>query len=180
MNKTSTRILIITLIILLLGVLIVLINENNKDQPFKDIVLPESSLVLNKTEYLYYDTIIKVGLNEIGLKDINLGVYPLSLQSKSNFISNGEVLKAHLREQSGLYYLFIENTNKNESISIISHELIHIEQYHTKKLIYGNGLLLWDQKPYDLLQIQYSDRPWEVEAFKKGRVLEEKLKNILF
>ena len=70
--------------------------------------------------------------------------------------------------------------SREESITIISHELIHLKQYFTKELVYSNGVIYWDKKEFVLNDIGYGDRPWETDAFKKEIQLSNKIKSVLY
>ena len=76
--------------------------------------------------------------------------------------------------------LFIDDVNREESITIISHELIHLKQYLTKELVYSNGIVYWYKKELTLNDIGYGDRPWETDAFKKEPELSNKIKSAIY
>lgn len=172
---------------LLLGVLIALIIvlmvylSTKEEKPFNQIQLDtQTNFVSNNTEFQYYDTIVYVGLKELGLEGIDITIAPLSETARQNFQNNGGDLYAHLRESGGKYYLFILPSSKSQSITIISHELIHLTQYHSKKLTYENGIVNWEGRPYTLEEISYNLRPWEDEAFQMEGELSNKISKILY
>lgn len=178
MKKNKSLIIIISVIILILIFLIFVGTKNEKS--FNQIQLYTSkNLITNTTQFEYYDTIIHVGLEKLGYEGIDMMVFPLSETAIQNFSSLGD-LNAHIREKDGKYYLFILPSSRQQSILTISHELIHLTQYHTKKLIFSNGIVIWDGKQYILDQINYNVRPWEEEAFSKERELSDKISKILY
>lgn len=179
MNKRNLIILLGVLVLLSVLILIYIIREEQK--PFNQIILDtEKNSVTNTTEYDYYDTIIHVGLQELGYEGIEISVYPLSETARQNFQNSGGDLHAHLREKDGKYYLFILPSSKSQAITIISHELIHLTQYHTKKLTYENGIVNWEGKEYGVEEISYSIRPWEEEAFQLEGALTNQITKILY
>ena len=77
-------------------------------------------------------------------------------------------------------FLIELNSNQSESemISTVAHELVHVQQTVSKRLVYKfdkdvNKLLVsWEGKELgEVSQIPYSERPWEVEAFSKEGIL---------
>ena len=72
---------------------------------------------------------------------------------------------------------------RDEAIKVLSHEMIHLKQYYTKKLIlekdrvYWNGDVLYES---EINNLRYEDRPWESEAFAGQRGLENKIREVLY
>jgi hypothetical protein len=60
------------------------------------------------------------------------------------------------------------------------HELVHVEQYYTDKLIIGDYKIFWAGKLYDqvrdVFSSAYSKQPWEEEANRKAKKLYKFLK----
>ena len=70
------------------------------------------------------------------------------------------------------------NQSTSEMISTLAHELVHVEQTVSNRLVYKfdkdvNKLLVnWEGKNLgESSQIPYKERPWEVEAFSKEGIL---------
>jgi hypothetical protein len=176
------KIIISFIVIILIGLIILLIIKSSKTQPekyFSPVNFNSVNYVNNNTNKNYYDTIIKVGLEKLNLRDVSVLITPLSPSIKSSLGDNYE-LKAHLRENGDEYVLFIDDVSREESITIISHELIHLKQYLTKELVYSNGIVYWQKKEFVLNDIGYGDRPWETDAFKKEPELSNKIKSTLY
>lgn len=162
--------------LLIIVILIISRFDGKEDKPFNKITLSENNLVLST--HGTCDTILSVGLDVVNLKGLVVNILPLSESVKSNF--DGD-LKAHIRLHEGIYYLFIDHDNpKEELIKIVSHEIVHIQQYHTQRLIYERGIVLWEGSEYDLNTTSYDNRPWESEAFSKQNEIYEKIYNILY
>lgn len=69
----------------------------------------------------------------------------------------------------------------NSFFETLLHELVHIEQYYTKKLyIDGDNNSIWKGKQYstvdDVFSNDYLKQPWEAEANKKANKIIKKLK----
>ena len=70
------------------------------------------------------------------------------------------------------------NQSTSEMITTLAHELVHVEQTVSNRLVYKfdkdvNKLLVnWEGKNLgESSQIPYTERPWEVEAFSKEQIL---------
>ena len=77
-------------------------------------------------------------------------------------------------------FLIELNSNQCESemISTVAHELVHVQQSVSKRLVYkfwsddNKVHVYWEGKELgEASQIPYRERPWEVEAFSKQDVL---------
>lgn len=177
--KNYQKIMFIGVIAVLIGTLIYFIL-NQKEPTFREVDIKYNrNIVFNQTDKSYYDTILYLGLQELGIEGAVVSIRELSEGAKENFREQGGDLTAHLRELNGDYYLFISDIDKSDAIKVISHELIHLKQYHTKELSYQNNVVIWKGKPYNLSEITYDDRPWESDAFTRQTELSNKITNIL-
>lgn len=53
-------------------------------------------------------------------------------------------------------------------IETLAHELVHVWQYATKKMVDGCGsIVYWQGVAIDEATTPYADLPWEIEAFEK-------------
>ena len=79
------------------------------------------------------------------------------------------------------YMMFVKPTlGRLKAIEVICHELIHLQQYHTMKLVKAGPTLKWkDEIIFDISIIPYLEREWEIEAFVEGEKLERKVKKVL-
>lgn len=170
-------ILIVTSIILIITLVFLVFKTKNDEPYFNQVNLSQYNIIGNSTPLTYYDTILSVGLSEVGISGIIITIYPLSDAAKDN--SQISELKAHVRYANGVFYLFIDELNKQEAIRVISHEVIHIEQYLSKRLVYEDGRVFWEGEEYQLNNVEYEVRPWENDAFMKDGPLSSKVSNIL-
>jgi hypothetical protein len=67
-----------------------------------------------------------------------------------------------------------------ESIQTLSHELIHLKQYNDHKLVITEEVVYWNDEIVNLDEINYGQRPWEIEAFSKQNKLTQEIKKELF
>jgi hypothetical protein len=153
-----------------------------QEQTFKQFDIETTNMVANRTEDNYLDSVVYVGLNELGMDSIAVTIRPITDEVKQQFDSEG-TLKAHILGRGRQYIIFLDDMGRDESIKVLSHELIHLRQYVTQKLILHKNEVIWDGKVisgYEVSESKYNDRPWEIEAFAEQRQLESKIRNILY
>jgi hypothetical protein len=153
-----------------------------QEQTFKQFDIETTNMVSNRTEDNYLDSVVYVGLNELGMDSIAVTIRPITDEVKQQFDSEG-TLKAHILGRGRQYIIFLDDMGRDESIKVLSHELIHLRQYVTQKLILHKNEVIWDGKVisgYEVSESKYNDRPWEIEAFAEQRQLESKIRNILY
>ena len=151
-------------VVLLIIILFLIFRTNSGEKPFNQVHLSEDNSIYNEKFPTYYDTILSVAMNEVGLIGHNVILRELSEGAKSQF--DGE-LKAHIRYENNDFYLFTERMDKKESITVLSHEVIHMLQYTSGNLSYSNGNVTWMGEVLELNSKEYEQRPWETEAFQK-------------
>jgi len=171
-------------IILVFGVIIFLIlffvivgNTKGEDRPFKQIELSNKNAVNNFENPTYYDTIIQVGLDNMGIEGVIVNVMKLSDGARSQF--DGE-LKAHVRYVGEKFYIFIDDMDREEAITVISHEIIHMQQYLSGDLVYDGVNIIWLGQEISLDSKEYEDRPWERDAFRRENELSDNVSKILW
>jgi predicted metallopeptidase len=147
------------------------------DRPFNQVVLSEANSITNGALPTFYDTIISVGLDRAGIKDQNVIVNILSDGAKEQF--EGQ-LKAHIRTLNGSFYLFISDLDKEDAIRVICHEIVHIQQYISGDLVYQDGILIWKGQTVDLNRVEYQEREWEIDAFRKETEIVNSVEQVLW
>ncbi len=165
---------------LLIGLYFIIKSSQTKSvKQFKIVQLDTTNLIVNNMDEKYIDTIINVGLNKLGISGVIVLVNPLPPEVKAKFSSELE-LKAHIREHQGFYYIWIDKLSKDETIDVLSHELIHLLQYHTKRLVVNGNTPIWEGNVYELNNVPYHSRPWESEAFDNSNDLKYKILETLY
>lgn len=170
-------ILIVSIVLVVIGLLILLV-KNQQETHFKPVELSLNNTVINNGVPKYMDTVISISLDVANIKGINLVLDKLSDDAKNQF--SGGDLKAHMRYAYNYFYLFTDNHDRNESIEVFSHEVIHVQQYNSNDLIYDGVRVFWKGQEYNLSDIEYNDRPWEKEAFEKQGEISKQVKNLLY
>jgi hypothetical protein len=121
------------------------------------------------------DSVVSKGLEILNLKDVNVNVYYLEDINLKGDAANSDAL---LIGKDGMYDIYLKKgLTESELIEAVSHELIHLKQFETKRLIKkGAGIVIWEGSTLDYTEIDYSERGWEAEAFNQGRKLSKKIK----
>lgn len=175
--KNKWSILFVVFLLLLLTFAIFLSIKPEKT--FKIIELSNKNLVSNRGSRTYLDTIVQVGLDQMGIEGETVIVkeQPVARDLGDEFES-----EAYIIYQKGQSIIFITpRINRTSAIEIISHELIHLEQYRTERLqILKGGYVCWENDTIDVTTTPYDKRPWEDEAFNYGPLLEEDIKSVLY
>jgi hypothetical protein len=175
----------IILIILLLIVLFVVVYFLNKKEetPFKEIELPDTAnFINNRTDNKYIDTVLLLAANKLGIDGAIISVFPMSDDVRINFERDNNIsLKAFIVGSGFQYAIFTEDLSRAESITVFSHEMIHLKQYNSNRLVVlDNGVVQWEGQKLEVNSIPYNDRPWEREAFQNERKIANDLKKILY
>ena len=174
-NKWS----ILFVVFLLLLVALAIFLSIKPEKTFNVIELSNKNLVSNRGSKTYLDTIVQVGLDQMGIEGETVIVkeQPVARDLGDEFES-----EAYIIYQKGQSINFITpRINRMSAIEIISHELIHLEQYRKDRLqILKGGYVCWENDTIDITTTPYDKRPWEDEAFNYGPLLEEDIKLILY
>lgn len=174
----SKKIGISIITILIIGV--VVFFSTKKEQTFKVVNIPFNNVLIhNETNKPYIDTIVQLGLRKLEIDSCLIVVKNLQSQSSSD----DRDVYGKLIEHEGTYVLYLKDLNRIQSIEVISHELIHLKQYHEKRLIVKNDSIQWDSfknSTSTWMMINYNNRPWEIESFQKQDSLINYLTNILY
>lgn len=133
------------LILFLIATIIVIINDissSNQNFNHKLDLNPQGSVVWNATSVAYADTILYKGLEKLELDNIQITLVP----DQSNVLDR--ILKGHslsafiVKNFNSNYTMYIdEELSRYEMITVFAHELIHLEQKQSMKLIIsGDGV----------------------------------------
>jgi hypothetical protein len=174
MRKKNLKWVIIVLFIL---AIVIFFLSRIKENPFNQVELERNNVITNKTEIAYYDTILHIGLNELDIDSCFLIIKDFNGGSL-----NGELdLKAYILGNEYQYIVYMKKTSRKQSIKFLSHELIHLKQFHEGRLkSIDNSHMEWEGKIMNGMKIPYKKRPWEKEAFTKQHDLEKNIHKILY
>ena len=179
-NKPIKKIAIVVGIILLLLIGYFLLKPTSENY-FDVVDIPPTSIVTNYTQDKYMDTIVHIGLNILEIDTVFIQIQ--KLKPSQNMYDDIDLLAGIISDGKNQFVIFVkENDSRNENIDKISHELIHLRDYYTQKLILFDeyGAIYGDEEWEDLRVIEYRDRPWEISAFEEGPLLAKKIKEKLY
>lgn len=147
---------------------------------FKQVKLnTNNNQVYNSTGVNYMDSIVYVGLDQMHIDGVRVVIRPL-IKPKS---SEDMTFKAHIVATDYNYIIFTGSYPRAEALTVLTHELIHLHQYHTGRLVVKDNKITWQGDTSDMdtwLSVSYSNRPWEQEAFKEQGELRDKVKKVLY
>ena len=178
-NKKT--LIIIGGVILALTLLFFLFKSLNKETYFSRIRLSPSNIIFNQTSNSYMDTIVSVGLSELEIKDAVVVIRPITADILDMLKSKEPALdiKAFIIGREDNYIIYITDLNRTTAIEVLSHELIHLKQTETGRLLKGTKSVKWEGKEYSP-ELPYEDRPWEKDAFDMQGQLESKIYKVLY
>lgn len=167
-------------IILLIIVLIFLIWKIStyKEKLFNKFPFETYHHVINTTNVLYLDTIVHAGLQILKIDSVIVVIKPLI--NKEGILPGDLDVKGYIKGEGYTYIIFIDDFSKEESIKILSHELIHLKQYYNNELKIINNIPVWKGDTIKLDKYDYNQRPWEKEAFANEYDLGLKMNKILY
>lgn len=172
--------IVIGIIVLLLIGLVIYFLSNQKERTFKRVTLSHNNIITNKTSKSYLDTLVSEGLDVLGLKGEFVMIKDMNPSLRGALGQDNE-LRAYIIGERNQYIIYVDDLDREESLTILSHELIHLEQYSSGRLIrMEDTFIMFDGKVYNVNDISYQNRPWEIEAFKNETDLKIKLEELLF
>lgn len=177
MNRKN---IVIGLIVLIIVGFVIYLLSNQKQTYFKKITLSNNNIITNKTSKSYLDTLVSEGLDVLGLRGEFVMIKTMEPSLKGSLGTDTE-LRACIIGGDNQYIIYIDDLNREESLTILSHELIHLQQYSSGRLIkMEDHFVMFNDKVYNVDEIIYRDRPWEIEAFNKQNDLKIKLEKNLY
>lgn len=176
-NKILNRILLILLIILVVFIVWKIVTYEEK--PFNSIEFAPNHHIFNMTDVDYLDTIVHAGIQSLNIDTIIVTIRPLLNTNK--LILPGDIdLKAHIIGNGIQYIIYIDVLTRGANIRILSHELIHLNQYYNKDLIVEQDVILWKGDTINMNLYSYENLPWEKDAFCNQNILKGKIEKILY
>lgn len=171
------KVLIISIVLLLILLLFFVIKNTSKIEYFKPIKISYNNEVMNGVNPSFYDTILYVGLDKLGIQNQKIIINKLPQNAQSSF--DGELV-AHIRYHDNIFFLFVNELSRTEAIKVLSHEMIHIKQYLSRDIVYENGVVTWKGEEIDLSRVEYDRRPWEIEAFRDETEIKNHIEKTLW
>lgn len=182
MEKKKILYVIISLIIACLIVFVIVYNS--KPVEYNSVEIPADNKIMNNSSRPYLDTIVAIGMSKLSIDSCRVIIrdMPEDLSNNSDRGTGGMDLKATVFESGGTYFIYVnKSVSKSNAIEVIAHEIIHLEQFWSGRLIVLNksGLVNWEGEQFETLQIDYNSRPWEIEAFREDGELSSLIEEVL-
>ena len=151
---------------------------------FNEVELPKTPYVVNNSNMSYMDTIVAVGIQQLELKPVSVMIKNMTNETRPPNIE-GNITEAYIigDPKLGQYLIFVSNMNREKAIKILAHELVHLKQYETGKIVMNEerSTLTWNGKTYTVDNLPlYENRGWELEAEREAVSLRTKIKSKLY
>lgn len=171
-SKKLLSIFIVALLLIVIG----LILFGKKITFLDDLEYEKNNFVISKVDEDYYTDIIHIGLNKLCIEGITVMV-----RDGNTYPDLPELtLRAFIKNSGNQFVIYVFNLDKNEVIEVLAHELIHLEQYYSGRLLEIDSVIFFEDGVFFTNSLpHYYDRPWEVEAFAKQFELETYIKDIV-
>lgn len=167
------------LIVLVMIVIIFILKPEPKVLK-NDIDFIGDNKVINSLPNTYVDTLMRVGLDVMGIDSVLIFVTPFneSIRQKINERNDLDV-HALIEGDGNVYYVYVMDMSFRKTTKVLSHELVHLEQKLRGDLTVTDDGFLWKGMFYPNTY-KYQQRPWEKEAFKREVGIQNKIENIIY
>jgi len=179
MGKKPTLLILIIIFLLFLFYLFI-----KKDKELNTFYFPDTVIVNNYTDLKNADTISMVITNKIlNIDTIQIDIFtsPINMNTDKYEIYGYTFPNLYEKDK---YYIFLGRTfPRNMIITLLSHEMVHIQQYRDGTLIYPGSdkyYLEYKGEKIYFIDVPYNKRPYEIEAFEKEKIIRKELNKILY
>lgn len=141
-----------------------------------------SNRIINKTDNANVTGILLTGLQALNLDSMTITVISINKIKTLKRVESecNTTFSAFIAGYKNEYVIYIDNTDKAETLNILSHELIHLYQIYTNNLLIGDNYIIWQQiHIYSFNTINYNKSPWEIEARECSILLRQQINKIL-
>lgn len=154
------------------------------DNYYNPVPLSGNNTIINNTKYSYVDTVLSVGLDKMDIDSVTIIVNEVTDEMRRSFYEQNSVeLGASIIGNRSQFILYVTPSERRSIIRILSHELIHLGQYHSGRLVLTRTGLIWENQPISvgtMLDIPYGQREWEKEAFDNEPILGKYIDSVLY
>lgn len=152
--------------------------------PYSYVEFSLKNEILNYSTVEYVDTLSHIGLEYLNVDSVDITI----LKAQPHVVKNilpGERVDGFViqnKDDNNVYQIFLNtDMNRNRMIEVISHELIHIEQHHSGRLdVMSTELAVFEGDTIRIKEVEYRQRPWEVEAYREQRKVERYIRDKVF
>ena len=144
---------------------------------------PSTLVVENHTNNEKADTIAMVILNKLlGYDTMTVMIYPMpSVFEKDDKMEYFAFIQ-YVPFEEHRYDLFLQkDASVGRMVYVFPHELVHLKQFELGYLrTIGSEGYVWMGDTVKYSDVKYEHRPYEKQAITEGRILQKKLKEILY
>ena len=174
---TKNRILIAFGIIILSFITISILFPSEYENKLKEVELTNDNLIINRSGHKYFQTLYDKGFEIVGIKNKTFIIKKLEIVVN---VSEGQTILGTVSSKEDYYLIRMVHQSPKNAIDITAHEIIHIQQMMSGDFVSGRGEIFWKGKSYQIpYQIDYLDRPWELEAIEKSKALAKEMREEL-
>lgn len=146
--------------------------------------IKKSNIVNSYVNDSNVEDIIYIGMDLLDIDSTTVNLFNLPEFLKYNKINNEIFIINALiyKNFDNTYTIYINDSSpKNELNLYLSHELIHLNQYYNNRLnILFGGIIKFDSLHYIVKNVNYLERPWEMEAFEKQDSLLYEIESVYY
>ena len=167
-------------VIVLLVIALIIYLASRPERTFENYEFNNRNAVFNLHKKAYLDTIVQVGLDRLSISNV---VVVIRNQDQAQSLGGDYETDAYIKTNGDQYAIFVKpGISRASAISTIAHELIHLQQYEMNwlKTLGGKAVIWKGDTIYDITEIDYPDREWEIDAFKHGPNLADNIKEVLW
>ena len=172
---------LIVLIIIFAGVL--LYNILKPAPKLKDVNFHldyPTNIVTNVSSVSYADTLTHAGLKVLDIDSVRIVIHDLPDERSMSLMEDtkGFVISSTPR----FLNIYMDGSmGRSQYIKILSHELIHVKQVYSGRLITDDApVFIFDNKKYNKDFIPYSVHPWEQEAYRLQNQVSSELRQVAY
>lgn len=136
------------IIVLIVITLLIWFASAVKPVQFNKLDLDPELTVRNKSQVLGIDTVVSIGLSELGITPKFVLIEDMEVLPNTSDLTELELIAYVVSDYQGGYIIYITNTSRMSLIVIISHELIHLEQYQSGMLFIRTDTVFFDDETY--------------------------------
>jgi len=182
MKNKWVWILIASLVILIVFIVFINIRQKKLDaRPFVVYEYPETIKITNGTSFPKADTIILSLAHQIFQMDtIEILLYYIPDHLNSGEMEFYGIVQQTPFDKKKFLILVNKKLDLSDLFSTLSHEFIHIDQYHRGDLGIIGKYAVWKGDTLDMTEVKYETRPFEKEAFAKQTAIKKEVKELLY
>lgn len=171
--KKRTIIFIGSLLLVVIALILLI-----KPREVNEIDFTRAVAITNTTDLPYYEDIVYLGLEELDIDSVYIRIKNMTVSTELEGTDRELAAFVQASTDGTQYLIDIYPATRARAIAILAHELIHVQQYHSKELLIDDdGVVTYKGIVYpDYTLLDYPDRPWERDAYFAAYSLERRIR----